>query len=143
MIDEGTAEIEAFEEQAPEANDLEMQQFEDRSRILEWFERALHILNAYQSHQSGEHNLRMSAKCWQLALGYHLPAGAQGPAELARQCGVSKQAAGKCLNHFIEQLKLSPLPGQRKQEARENMAEARRQQVRAAIKLNPKILQKV
>ena len=98
-------------------------------RCIDWFHNACHILNAYQSHQSGDRQLRMSRCAWQMAMGFNLAAGADGPTDAARNCGVSKQAFGKCLNHFIDQLKLSPLPFQRKEEARENMAAARRAQV--------------
>lgn len=102
---------------------------EREERIVNFFERAFHILNAYQSHQQTPKELRMSLAAMELALGFHLAAGADGPAELARRVGVSKQALGKCLNHFIEQLQLEPLPFQRDREARGNMAEARRRQV--------------
>jgi hypothetical protein len=100
-----------------------------RERIVNFFERAFHILNAYQAHQESEKALRMSLRAMELALGFHLAAGADGPAELARQCGVSKQALDKCLNHFLEQLELEPLPFQRKAAARENMAAARHRQI--------------
>lgn len=102
--------------------------------IIGFFENAFHVLNAYQIHQRNDvhctlGDLRMSTRAMAMAVGFRLVAGADGPAELAKDCGVSKQALGKCLNHFIEQLKLSPLPFQRKQEARQNMAEARKRQV--------------
>jgi hypothetical protein len=118
------------------------EQFE---RIISFFENTQHILNAYQSHQSGERNLRMSTRAMQLALGFYLAAGADGPAELARKCGVDKQTLGKCLNHFVAQLSLEPLPFQRKSDARANMADARRKQVggadiRKCGKLNSKLL---
>lgn len=110
-----------------------MDAFDDQNerdeRIIGFFENAFHILNAYQSHQDGERQLRMSCRTMQLALGFHLAAGADGPADLAKKCGVSKQALGKCLNHFIEQLKLSPLPFQRKEDGRQNMAMARKRQL--------------
>jgi hypothetical protein len=117
-------------------------------QIVNWFENVFHILNAYQSHarcKSSAKQMKMSLRAMELALGFHLAAGASAPAEVARACGVSKQAFGKCLNHFIEQLKLSPLPFQRKQEARENMASARKLQlsgadIRKCGQLNPKFL---
>ena len=97
-----------------------------RDRIMVgWFEDVFCILNAYQSHQIGSRQLRMSLLTMQLALGFHLAAGADGPSELARKCNVSKQTLTKCLNHFISQLRLTPLPGQRSDAARKNMAEAR------------------
>lgn len=98
-------------------------------KIIGFFERAFHILNAYQSHQGTVKQMHMSSRAMQLALGFHLAAGADGPAELARQCGVSKQALGKCLNHFLAQLRLEPLPFQRNGEARKNMADARMKQL--------------
>lgn len=98
-------------------------------RIIDFFQNVFHILNAYQSHQSGERELRMSTRTMQFALGFYLCAGADGPVELAQKCGMSKQAVGKCLNHFVQQLRLCPLPSQRNEEARANMASARRKQV--------------
>lgn len=102
---------------------------EDRERVIQFFETAIHILNAYQAHQEGEAALRMSFRCWVLALGFRTAAGAEGPSELARACGFGKQTVGKCLNHFIAQLRLAPLPGQRSEDGRKNMAGARRVQV--------------
>lgn len=93
--------------------------------MLDWFENSICILNAYQAHQTGENQLRMSSRAWQMAMGFKLAAGAETPSELARLTGVSKAALGKTLNHFIEMLNLTPLPGQRNQAARENMAKAR------------------
>jgi hypothetical protein len=111
----------------------EMMEGEERrerdERIVNWFERAFHILNAYQSHQASAKELRMSLLSMQLALGFHLAAGADGPAELARRCGVSRQCLNKCLNHFLEQLNIERLPFQRDEEARENMSAARKEQL--------------
>jgi hypothetical protein len=99
-------------------------------RIIDFFERCFHILNAYQSHQQNDAKaLLMSVRTMELAIGFHLAAGAEGPAELARKCGVSKQTLGKCLNHFLEQLRLEPLPFQRNEEARKNMTKARKEQL--------------
>lgn len=97
--------------------------------IVNWFENVFHILNAYQSHQRSAKQLRMSTRAMELALGFRLAAGADGPAQLGRHCGVGKATLGKCLNHFIEQLKLTPLPFQRRPEARKNMSEARKAQL--------------
>lgn len=122
--------ITEFEEIEPETVEIHDSERQERDeKIIGWFENAFHILNAYQAHQSGEKDLRMSLRAMEMALGFQLAAGADGPAELARKCGVSKQALGKCLNHFMAQLKLQPLAFQRKEEARLNMAEARREQV--------------
>lgn len=112
-------------------------------RIVGWFENVFHIILAYQAHQQTAKEKTMSIRAMALALGFHLAAGAEGPAELAKRCGVSKQTLGKCLNHFIAQLKLSPLPFQRKADARKNMAEARKRQVadvRKCGQLNPNFL---
>lgn len=97
--------------------------------IITFFENGFHILNAYQSRQKTAKQILTSLRAFQFALGFHLVAGADGLADLARQCGVSKQAMGKCVNHFISQLKLSPLASQRNQQARDNMARARKEQV--------------
>lgn len=116
---------------------------ESRERIVMWFERVFHILNAYQSHQESAVELRMSNRVMQYALGFTLAAGADKLTTLARQVGVSKASANKCLLHFESQLRLEPLPGQRKDEGRQNMAKARKAQVadiRACGKLNPNFL---
>jgi hypothetical protein len=121
----------SFPEQEPEPEPVEIQvRFERDCEMLEWFERVWHILNAYQLRQRGERQLRMSTRAMQLALGFRLAAGADGPAALARNCGVTKQAMNNCLRHFIEQLQLTPLPGQRRAEARKHMAEARLNQLK-------------
>jgi hypothetical protein len=115
-----------------EAFEVPIEDLERRERdekIVNYFEDGFHILNAYQSHQKTAKQLRMSLKAFQLAMGFHLAAGADGPAALARQCGVDKQTLGKCLNHFIELLKLTPLGCQRNQEARKHMSTARKEQV--------------
>jgi hypothetical protein len=118
---------------AEESEPVEIQIRQERdTRIVSWFENVFHILNAYQSHSRCRNNpkqLRMSLRAMELALGFQLAAGADGPAKAARLCGVSKQAFGKCLNHFMEQLSLEPLPFQRKAEARDRMSEARRMQI--------------
>ena len=97
--------------------------------IIHYFERAMHILAAYQSRQRTAKQLRMSARAMYLALGFKLVAGAQSPAELARKCGFDKWTVTKCVNEFIDKLKLEPLPGQRDKEARKKMEEARKRQL--------------
>jgi hypothetical protein len=67
----------------------------------------------------------------QFALGYTLAAGAESIEKLSRQCGMSKQAVTKAVNHFEAQLKLEPLPCQRAEDARLNMATARKKQVKS------------
>lgn len=120
-----------FDPCEPEQIPAEVIERRDRDeRIVGWFENAFHILNAYQAHQTSAKQLRISRDCMEMALGFRLAAGAEGPAELARKYGVSKQAVGKCLNHFIAQLRLEPLPFQRKADARENMRKARKSQVK-------------
>lgn len=107
--------------------DLERQERDER--IVNWFENVFHILNAYQAHQKTAKQLRMSLRAMQLALGFHLAAGADNPAMLAKSCQVGKWTLGKCLEHFEDQLKLAPLLCQRSQEARKNMSTARKEQV--------------
>lgn len=104
--------------------------------VIGWLRTVFHCLNAYQLHQVSKADmanksvkrLRMSVRAMALALGYPDAAGAECPADLARQLGLSKQMVTKCVNHFIWQLKLSPLTTQRKEEARKNMAAARANQ---------------
>ena len=116
----------------PEDVPVEVLDRQERDRqVVDWFERAMHILRAYQSHQSKACELQMSFRCMMLALGFSLVAGADGPAELARKCKVTKACLDKCLNHFIAQLQLDPLPGQRKKEAREAMSAARKSQLKS------------
>ena len=110
--------------------DLEAEERRERDEaIINYFERAAHILNAYQSHQSTAKELRMSTRAMWLALGWNIAAGADGPAQLARSCRCSKQTLGKCLNNFIAQLRLEPLPFQRKAGARAAMSQARKAQI--------------
>ncbi len=111
-----------------EATDADLRR-EDQEKIISYFETAFHALVSYQQHQTGDMAFRMSLKCMALALGFPLAAGAESAAEIAKQCGMSKQCVTKCLNAFIEKLQLSPLPGQRDEESRERMAEARRDQL--------------
>lgn len=111
--------------------DVEADERRERDeRMISFFENVFHMLNAYQSHQETAYDLRMSLRAMCLALGFSLAAGAEGAADLARQCGMSKQTVNKCLNHFLEQLRLEPLPFQRDAEARLNMAEARKRQLK-------------
>lgn len=121
--------ISEWSEESYEAPIEDVERRERDEAIVNWFERAFHVLNAYQTHQTSANQLRMSLRAMELALGFHLAAGADGPAELAKRCRVSKQALGKCLNHFIEQLALEPLPCQRKAQARDNMRRARLNQI--------------
>lgn len=110
-----------------ELNDV-FSDLESRDRldvVFNFFERATHVLNAYQSRQKGARELRMSTMAWTLALGFKISAGAGDSSELAKKIGMSKQAVNKCLNHFLAQLKLPPLAGQRNTEARAHMSAAR------------------
>lgn len=114
--------------------DMEADERRERDeRFISFFENVFHMLNAYQSHQETADHLRMSLRAMCLALGFPLAAGAEGPADLARQFGMSKQTVGKCLNHFQQQLRLEPLPFQRGEEARENMAKARVRQLKPHV----------
>lgn len=136
-----------FPDPEPEPEVVDIIREHDR-KVVGFIENVLHILNAYQHHQTSERamlnpavkRLRMSTRAMALALGYPLAAGLEpadeakkrphpGPAELAKKCGMSKATVTKCLNHFIRQLRLGKLPGQRDESARKNMADARRRQV--------------
>ena len=123
--------------------------------VIGWLRVVFHCLNAYQLHQISRRDLdnravkrlRMSFLCMALALGFddvacvsvddgedEAEAAASGAAKIAKKLGMNsdsgKQAATKCVLHFIEQLKLSPLTSQRKEEARKNMSAARKRQVK-------------
>ena len=126
--DENAEEIEEFFNATTTTNSDEIN--ERDWQIIDYFGRACHILNAYQAHQSSAKELRMSSRAMQLALGFTLAAAANGPTELAKKCGFSKATVGKCVNYFIAQLALEPLPGQRKEEGRKNMARARKAQLK-------------
>lgn len=106
---------------------------EREGAIINYFERAFHILNAYQEGQKPKHH-KMSLRAMELALGFHLAAGSDNAAELARKCGVTKAAANKCLNGFMSALALEPLPSQRKDKARQNMSVARRKQLGKGVR---------
>lgn len=71
--------------------------------------------------QDCQRTVRMVA----MALGYKRVAGADCPAELARQFGKPKETIGKPLNEIITKFRLPPLPGQRDKEAVQNMVNAR------------------
>ena len=139
----------SFEETAQETVSLETIERQERDeKILNFFENAFHILNTHQNHprcRGSANHLRASLCAMELALGFNLAAGGDCIAQLARKNNVSRATMTKCVNYFIAQLKLNPLPGQRSDEARENMATARRAQVGADIrkcgKLNGKLLQ--
>ena len=105
----------------------------DRLATINWFENPWHILNAYLSHprvRSNPRSILSAIRAMELALGYTLAAGGEGPSECARLSGVSKAAFGATVNHFITQLRLSKLPGQRDDHARAAMATARKAQVK-------------
>lgn len=103
---------------------------QSRETMFEWFRNALHHLNAYQIHQGPDAaGLRMSFKAMALALGFNDVARANSISELADNCGEDKQTVSKAVNHFLQVLKLTPLPSQRGQEARENMSKARKRQL--------------
>lgn len=102
----------------------------NREIMFEWFRNALHHLNAYQLHQGPDAAaLRMSFKALALAMGFNDIARANSVSELANNCGSDKQTVNKAVNHFLEVLKLSPLPTQRGREARSNMSRARKAQL--------------
>lgn len=104
---------------------------EASQRTIQFIEDAMHVLNSYQLNQSNDARaLRMSFRCMMLALGFNLVADADGPSELAEKSGFSKQAVGKCLNQFLDQLKLTPLLSQRDEESREEMSKARKDQLK-------------
>jgi hypothetical protein len=114
----------------PEEIPIAIVERQERDReMLDWFTNAIHILDSYQAGQRTRKQLRMSLRTWALALGMFTVADANGPAELARKCGVSKACLDKALNHFTKQLRLDPLPGQRCAAARNHMAAARKRQL--------------
>ena len=103
-----------------------------------WFkiEQAMSLLRKYQRSQHTAAEMAMSRDCMILALQMYLVLGShiKGPSDLARLHNVKKQTVDKCLNLFIEQLKLPPLPGQRGEQARAAMTTARNEQVRGSGK---------
>ena len=139
----------SFEDIDAESIPVEIIERRERDeKILNFFENAFQILNNYQNHprcRNSANHLRMTLCAMELALGFNLAAGGDCIAEIAQKYNVSRATMTKCVNYFIAQLKLIPLPGQRSDEARENMATARRAQVGADIrkcgKLNGKLLQ--
>ena len=140
----------SFEDIDAESIPVEIIERRERDeKILNFFENAFHILNNYQNHprcRCSANHLRASLCAMELALGFNLAAGGDCIAQLARKNNVSRATMTKCVNYFIAQLKLNPLPGQRSDEARENMSAARKKQIggadiRKCGKLNGKFLQ--
>lgn len=95
------------------------------------FRQAIQILIAYQQNQKRRRpsEILMSTRVMAMALGFHSAADAQDASELGRKIGIGKATVNKCLNHFIERLKLPPLPTQRNNSARQNMKRARLKQL--------------
>src|SRR5262245_9369948 len=109
-------------------NDLD--HVETFEKSIEWFRNAMHHLNAYQIHQGPDAaGLRMSFKAMALAMGFNDVANADSITELANSCGYDKWTVNKAVNHFIDVLRLSPLPSQRSRTARDSMSKARKAQL--------------
>ena len=131
-------------EESGEMPDLEAEERVERMErdeaIFHFFEKAFRVLMTYQCNQKTPKELRMSTASMRMALGFKIEAirvtktgkkhiNIEGPADLAKLCGIKKQTVNKCVLHFIDQMKLSPIPGQRDEEARKKMEEARKLQL--------------
>jgi hypothetical protein len=100
------------------------------ARELEWFIKdAMKFLVAYQQKQSGAAELKMSTRAMCMVLGFFTAAGARESADLGRQLGLGKATVNKCVNQFLNDLKLEKLPNQRGDVARQHMTEARKEQL--------------
>ena len=98
-------------------------------RLTAKFHEGLSVLCEYQARQKTANEMRMSLACFCLALGFTRLAGASSAAEIGRLHDLEKQTSNKCLNVFLDRIKLERLPSQRDERARENMTRARIQQL--------------
>ena len=72
----------------------------------------------------------MAERCLWLWLGFPVLAGAESLADIVKSTGKSKATINKCIQHFQKTIpELKVLPGQRDSESRENMKQARIQQL--------------
>jgi hypothetical protein len=83
----------------------------------------------YQANQKTADEVRMSTRTMALELGFKIAAGAETVAELARKTNFEKQTVNKCALNFQRLMGLQRRAGQRGDDARANMAEARRAQI--------------
>ena len=92
---------------------------------------AWHLLIAYQANQKTVEEMQISTRVMALELGYYTAAGADNVAELARKNNFKKQTINKCAVNFQTKLGLPPRAGQRDEEARQHMSEARSTQLKS------------
>lgn len=78
----------------------------------------------------------LSFDCFLLAIGHGDMIGMQSAVEVAKKYFVTKAAATECIDDFQKALKIDPMPGQRGNNGRAAMAEARGNQLK--VKPNKK-----
>lgn len=105
----------------------------DKQWVL-WLGKIFSMLDVYTSQQRGRKFIRMSIVTMMFILGYEMEAGVKTFAEIARRLNLGKKQSGKqtvckCAAHFLEQLKLAPMLTQRTEHAREQMKQARLDQI--------------
>ncbi len=106
----------------------------DRQWIL-WLGKIFSVLDVYTYKQRDLPYVRMSITTMMFVLGYKVESGVNTFADIARkhlklirrQSG--KQTVCKCAAHFLEQIKLAPMLTQRTAAARQEMADARNEQI--------------
>jgi len=97
------------------------------------YRKAFHLLVAYQENQKTLEQALMSTKAICLVLGIRTAAGANNVAELGRKTGFKKQTVGKCADHFRKKMDLPIDQGQRNEQARKNMTDARNKQLKKQL----------
>lgn len=88
--------------------------------------RGLHLLYAYEG------NKTMAFDCFMVAIGEGPNIGLEGAVSISKKyCGDDSQkaTANKCIQYFQERLGIPAMPGQRSDEGRREMAEARNGQL--------------
>jgi len=105
----------------------------DKQWVL-WLGKIFSMLDVYTSQQRGRKFIRMTILTLMYSLGYADEAGVKSFADIARKMCLArnqsgKQTVAKCAAHFLDQLKLAPMFSQRTEQARQNMARARLEQI--------------
>lgn len=96
-------------------------------RVHGMIERGFLVLRSYGKNGG---DLDMAERCLWLLLGFPTLAGADSLAGIVRKTGKNKATVNKCLQHFQKQIPELPiLDGQREEDARNNMKQARMKQI--------------
>lgn len=122
---EAAAELHRRSELVKEEEDACQSQIrEERTRIQDFYHRALR-------HLAVQKGVRChSFDCYLLAIGQGKMIGVYSAAEVAKLYLVTKQASTECIDDFQKLLNVPPLPGQRCEKGRGQMAKARKKQLK-------------